>query len=75
MAVNVPVKLQTNEQDVTISPGDYLIGDLNGVVLLPKSVAEQALPLMRAQVEADEQMGAEIKKGMSFTEASRLFRS
>ncbi|KAK5655395.1 hypothetical protein OQA88_5665 [Cercophora sp. LCS_1] len=74
-AVNVPVKLQTDEQDMTINPGDYLIGDLNGVVVLPKELAEAALPLMAKQVEADSAMAVEIAKGMSFTEASKKFRS
>lgn len=73
--MNVPVKLQTEEQDITIHPGDYLIGDLNGVVVLPKQLAEQALPLMAKQVAADSKMAVEIEKGMSFTEASKKFRS
>ncbi|KAK0668337.1 ribonuclease E inhibitor RraA/Dimethylmenaquinone methyltransferase [Cercophora samala] len=73
-AVNVPVKLQTDEQDMTIRPGDYLIGDVNGVVVLPKELAEQAIPLMKKQVEADEKMAVEIAKGMSFSEASKMFR-
>ncbi|KAI1345535.1 RraA-like protein [Xylaria sp. FL0043] len=74
-AVNVPVKLQTDEQDMDIRPGDYLIADLNGVVVLPVELAEKALPLMQKQVEADEKMAIEIKKGMSFVEASKKFRS
>ena len=73
-AVNVPVKLQTDEQDMTINPGDYLIADMNGVVVLPRELAEAALPLMAKQVEADSQMAVEIQKGMSFTEASKKFR-
>ncbi len=72
--MNVPVKLQTDEQDMTIHPGDYLIGDLNGVVVLPRDLAEKALPLMAQQVEADSKMAEEIKKGMSFSEASKKFR-
>ncbi|KAK4167250.1 ribonuclease E inhibitor RraA/Dimethylmenaquinone methyltransferase [Cladorrhinum sp. PSN259] len=74
VAVNVPVKLQTDEQDMTINPGDYLIGDLNGVVVLPRDLAETAIPLMKKQVEADGKMAVEIAKGMSFTEASKKFR-
>jgi regulator of RNase E activity RraA len=74
VAVNVPVKLQSEEQEAEIRPGDYLIADMNGVVVLPAEVAEQALPLMKKQVEADDQMAVEIKKGMSFTEASKKFR-
>ncbi|KAI1263894.1 RraA-like protein [Xylariaceae sp. FL1019] len=73
--VNVPVKLQTAEQDMEIRPGDYLIADLNGVVVLPVELAEQALLLMQEQVEADDQMAVAIKNGMSFVEASKRFRS
>ncbi|KAI1654628.1 RraA-like protein [Daldinia decipiens] len=73
-AVNVPVKLQTDEQDMDIRPGDYLIADLNGVVVLPVELAEQALPLMQKQVEADDKMAEAIKKGMGFAEASKKFR-
>ncbi|KAI1170428.1 RraA-like protein [Nemania sp. FL0916] len=75
VAVNVPVKLQTDEQDMQIRPGDYLIADINGVVVLPVELVEEALPLMQKQVEADTRMAAEIKKGMSFAEASKKFRS
>ncbi|RKU40404.1 hypothetical protein DL546_000260 [Coniochaeta pulveracea] len=73
--VNVSVKLQTDEQDMTINPGDYLIGDLNGVVVLPKELAGKAIPLMAKQVAADEKMAVAIKEGMSFAEASKKFRS
>jgi hypothetical protein len=45
------------------------------VVVLPKGLAERALPLMAKQVEADAKMAAEIRKGMTFTEASKRFRS
>lgn len=74
-AVNVPVRLQTDEQDMTVNPGDYLIGDVNGVVVLPAGLAEEALPLMAKQVGADEKMAAAIQDGMSFSEASKRFRS
>lgn len=73
--MNVPVKLQTDEQDMTINPGDYLIADINGVVVLPKELAEKAIPLMAKQVEADSKMAVAIEQGMSFTEASKKFRS
>ncbi|KAJ2970585.1 hypothetical protein NUW58_g9646 [Xylaria curta] len=62
-------RAKTDEQDMEIRPGDYLIADLNGVVVLPVELAEKALPLMQKQVVADEQMAVEIKKGMSFVDA------
>lgn len=74
VAVNEPVKVCNDGQDITVNPGDYLIGDVNGVVVLPRELAEQALPLMAKQVAADSQMAVEIQKGMTFTEATRNFR-
>ncbi|KAL2271332.1 hypothetical protein VTJ83DRAFT_703 [Remersonia thermophila] len=59
---------------VEIAPGDYVLGDVNGVVVLPRALAEKALPLMEKQVEADSKMAVEIAKGMSFAEASKKFR-
>lgn len=73
-AVNVPVKLQSDSQDITVNPGDYLMGDLNGVVVIPKEIADETLPLMAKQVEADSNMAVEINMGVSFTEAAKKFR-
>lgn len=74
VGVNVPVRLATDEQDMEVRPGDYLVGDLNGVVVLPKELAKEVIPLIQKQVDADDKMMAEIKKGMSFEEASKKFR-
>lgn len=48
---------------------------MNGVVVLPAADAEKALPLMKKQVEMDDQMAVAVKGGMSFVEASTKFRS
>lgn len=73
-AVNCPVKLQSEYQNIVINPGDYLMGDLNGVVVLPKDMVGKALDLMKKRVEADEKVRKEIEGGMSFVEASKKFR-
>lgn len=39
IGVNEAVKLQTEDQDIAIYPGDYSIADLNGVVVLPQDLA------------------------------------
>lgn len=44
-------------------------------MVLPAAVAEEALPLMKKQVEMDDQMAVAVKRGMSFVEASKKFRS
>ena len=69
------MRLQSEEQDATISPGDYLIADLNGVVCLPHGLAEKAIKLMASQVEADERIVEDVKRGRTFVEASREHRA
>lgn len=73
--INVPVRLQSEDQEATIFPGDYLIGDLNGVVCLPKGLAEVAIALMASQVEADEKIAKDIQDGRTFQEASKEHRA
>ncbi|CAH0028533.1 unnamed protein product [Clonostachys rhizophaga] len=73
-AVNVAVRLQTPDQDITIHPGDYMIADLNGVVVLPSDLVEKAIPLMAKQVEADSKVMEALDNGMGFTEAVKKFR-
>ncbi|KAL8905187.1 MAG: hypothetical protein Q9207_002779 [Kuettlingeria erythrocarpa] len=74
--VNEPVTLQSPEQPNTvIYPGDYLIGDLNGVVCLPIELAEGALALMPSQVEADERIAEDLAKGKGFEQASKERRA
>jgi len=75
VAVNEPVKACNDGRDIVINPGDYLMGDINGVVILPNGLAEQAIPLMAKQVEADSQMAVAIQNGMTFADASKKFRS
>ena len=73
--INVPVRLQSEDQEATISPGDYLIGDLNGVVCLPKGLVGRAVALMASQVEADGKIAKDIQNGRTFQEASKEHRA
>ena len=73
--VNVPVRLQSEEQEAVVCPGDYLIGDLNGVVCLPKGLAEKAVMLMESQVEADKRIKRDLEGGRPFAESSREQRA
>lgn len=75
LQINVPVRLNSEDQEITIHPGDYLIGDLNGVVCLPKGLAEKVVELMASQVAADERIARDIKRGKSFAEASKEHRA
>lgn len=73
--VNVPVRLQCEEQEAVVCPGDYLIGDLNGVICLPQGLAEKAVMLMESQVEADKRIKRDLEGGRPFAESSREQRA
>jgi regulator of RNase E activity RraA len=73
--VNVPIKLQSEDQEAWIHPNDYIIGDLNGVVCIPQALAGKVISLARSQVEADDLVGKDIDNGSSFVEASQLHRA
>ena len=67
--------MQSHDQDTWIIPGDYLIGDLNGVICLPKALAEKVVALMASQVEADEKIARDLVQGRPFQEASKEHRA
>ncbi|EFX00078.1 ribonuclease e inhibitor rraa/dimethylmenaquinone methyltransferase [Grosmannia clavigera kw1407] len=83
VGIDVAVQLQPEGQaeagaittaNAIIHPGDYVIADLNGVVVLPRGLAAQALSLIKKQVTADEQLATALRGGASFAEASKKFR-
>jgi len=72
---NCPVRFQDENLDVTINAGDYIIGDLNGIVCLPKALAEKAISLIPSQVDADEKIAVAISQGRKFEDASQEYRA
>lgn len=75
LQINTPVRFNSEDQDTIIHPGDYLIADLDGVVCLPKDLAEQAIDLIPSQAGADDNMAAAIREGMTFSDASKKYRA
>lgn len=73
--VNVPVRLHSDLQDAWIQPGDYIIGDLNGVVRLPQELAEQVLEVIPAIAEADAKCAEGIKAGRTVQKVFKEFRT
>lgn len=68
------MKLQSAKQDATISPGGYIIADLDGVVFLPGDLAEQVLERIPGLAAADARCAEAIRGGMSVQEAFATFR-
>lgn len=70
--VNTPVSVGREGRACLVHPGDILMGDLNGVVCVPRDLAGQALELTRSLVEVEDAMTRAIEDGASMTEASKL---
>ncbi|KIW09770.1 hypothetical protein PV08_11870 [Exophiala spinifera] len=72
--VNVPVKLNTSKQDVTISPGDFIVADLNGIVCLPRELADAVLDVIPGKVATDNKCADGIRNGRSVEDVFKEFR-
>lgn len=73
--INTRVKLNTENQNASINPNDYLVADLNGVVCIPRELAEKVVALIPSQVEADERIAKDLQASRSFVEASKEHRA
>jgi regulator of RNase E activity RraA len=68
--VNIPVGLN----DVQVRPGDLLIGDADGIVVIPWSRAEEVLKTAQNIEVAEKAIEEEVLKGTSLREARVKFR-
>lgn len=73
VAVNVPVKSPSGGP--IINPGDCIIGDENGVCVVPKSYLDKVKQLVPPRVKADSLVAEDIKKGRPAAEAQKFHRS
>ncbi|KAM0754012.1 RraA-like protein [Meredithblackwellia eburnea MCA 4105] len=74
-AVNVPVALNSTLQRTTIHPGDWIHGDVDGLVCIPKHLLEDVLKIAPELAERDRKVAEEIENGMSIAEAFKKHRS
>lgn len=54
--------------DCIVEPGDYVFGDIDGVVVVPAKLADKAFPLALAKVTGENQVRAELARGRSVRE-------
>ena len=59
MDVNVPLRLG----DVLVQPGDYVVGDANGVVVVPNDLTVEVLLAVEEVVEIEDKIRAELRAG------------
>lgn len=64
-AIGVPVAVS----GVQVKPGDIVLGDDTGVLVIPKERAEDVLKVAQDIADKEQRIEAEIRKGMSLREA------
>ena len=69
------MRLNSEDQEAIIHPGDILIGDINGVVCLPEALAEKALDLIQSQVDTDTKVADDISKGRPVADEMKEHRA
>ncbi|GAB7335830.1 hypothetical protein MBLNU13_g08103t2 [Cladosporium sp. NU13] len=72
--INVTVTFHGSRVEATISPGDWIVGDLNGVICVPKSIASQVVELLPQLRDAEAKVEADIDQGISFAVATKAHR-
>ncbi|KAI1506170.1 ribonuclease E inhibitor RraA/Dimethylmenaquinone methyltransferase [Biscogniauxia marginata] len=61
-ASEIDVPLQFKD-DLWVNPGDYLIGDADGVVVIPPSLMESVVDICQERAEIDEKTVEALKRG------------
>jgi 4-hydroxy-4-methyl-2-oxoglutarate aldolase len=59
--------------EVTVSPGDFMLGDDDGVIVIPGDVAEQVLERAEELGRREVEIRAELARGLSLSEALARF--
>ena len=58
---------------VQVNPGDFVLGDHDGVVVLPAAVATEAVGMAEQKIAGEDRVRDELARGMSLAEAFGTF--
>ncbi|MHA1238778.1 MAG: RraA family protein [Candidatus Odinarchaeia archaeon] len=59
---------------VQVRPGDFIVGDANGVVIIPKEKAEEILSIAESLYDKETAMITAINQGQSIVEVDKKFK-
>ncbi len=59
--------------NILIKPGDLVFGDIDGVVVFPREIEEEAITVILAKVRGEKNTREAIEKGMSAVEAEKTY--
>jgi 4-hydroxy-4-methyl-2-oxoglutarate aldolase len=69
-ALNVPLTIS----GVQIMPDDYIVGDVDGVCVIPKDLLPQVKEMCAKRLKQEAQCLKELKKGKGLTETFSFYR-
>jgi regulator of RNase E activity RraA len=69
----IDMDVQVEIDGVRFSPGDLVVADADGVVVIPRQVEDKVLELAFAKVQGENKVRDAIREGMSAAEAYRTF--
>lgn len=69
----VDYRCQIEIGQVTINDGDYLFGDIDGVVIIPKEIASEVIDEALIKASKEKGLRKAVENGMSVTEAFKKF--
>lgn len=73
-ACQVPVYMRgATTSLVRVRPGDFILGDEDGVIVIPHEVVERVLVEAEKLTKTEEDIRAELKRGMTLAEALEKF--
>jgi len=73
-ACQVPVFVRgAGASHINVQPGDFILGDDDGVIVIPADVAEKVLVEAERLTEVEKNIREELRKGMTLAEALAKF--
>jgi len=54
---------------VLVNPGDIIFGDIDGVIVIPKEMEKEVIPLALEKVSKEDQLREELLKGTLLRDA------
>lgn len=73
-ACQVPVFVRgAGASHITVQPGDFILGDDDGVIVIPADIAEKVLVEAERLTEVEKNIREELRKGMTLAEALAKF--
>lgn len=72
--VNVTLRIGEEGSEVLVTPGDWVLGDLDGVVCVPKDLLEAVLQQAQKGRDVDAKCMEDIKKGAGIKETFAKWR-